>query len=275
MKRFLKMKIVLLKTRICLFNNCLFPNFLLKIHADKLVLNFIFVFCGFLITSCASNTTRDVNTAQGAYEDALDYEKEERFDEAIRHLNEVKNKFPYSSYATLSELKIADIHYQKSSFLEAQHAYEIFKDFHPKHPKSDYVTYQIGMSYFKQLPETTDRDLSAAQKVITTFDTLKQFYPNSSYIKEAELRKNEAFKMLAEKELYIAQFYFKQQNYTSAIGRFDNLYKNFKSLGYGPQALYHAALSAYRSDKKQKGDDYARLLKSEYPTSAEAKSELK
>ena len=115
---------------------------------------------------CSSSETK-IDTAEAAYKVAQQYDKDERYEEAIRRYQEVKNKYPYSKYSALSQLAIADAQHKQESFAEAQISYQSFKDLHPKHQQIDYVTFRLAMSYFSQLPETEDRDLSVAPQALS------------------------------------------------------------------------------------------------------------
>ncbi|MEZ4870904.1 MAG: outer membrane protein assembly factor BamD [Bdellovibrionales bacterium] len=125
---------------------------------------------------------------------------------------------------------MADLNYKREAYGEAQIAYQIYKEFYPRDSISDYVTYRIGMSFFKQLPEKIGRDLSVAEDAVRYFDELLDLYPTSSYVEDAKKNKAKALKLLAEKELYVADFYMKQETYSSALGRFEDVLKNIQIL---------------------------------------------
>ena len=72
-------------------------------------------FSALISTGCSSIETRDVSTPEGAYQSAEDFEKDERYEEAIAKYTDVKNKFPYSRFATLADLKIADIQFKQEN----------------------------------------------------------------------------------------------------------------------------------------------------------------
>lgn len=231
----------------------------------------LFVIIFSLFTGCSSMEEFDKNTPDGLFKIAQRYEKAERYEEALSSYSELKNKFPYSRFAVTSELKIADIHFERESFAEAKVAYELFKEFHPKHPKSDFVTYRIGLASYKQLPETIDRDLSASKEALTYFSILQKSYPGSQYIKDANEKAAEIEKKLIEKELYIADFYFKKEQYLSALGRYERLVQQNISFGFMPRALFGASISAFEIQEKNKGLSYYRKLVSSFPSSGEAK----
>lgn len=224
-----------------------------------------------LMLNCSSADKSQSESAEGLYNQALKLEKDERFDEAITMFQEVKNKHPYSRFATDAELRVADIHFKKEAFIEAQAAYQSFKDLHPRHPRSDYVTFQLAMSYFNQLPPTVDRDISLTTNAILYFDEVINSYPQSSYVKDAKVRREKCIKMEAEKELYIAQFYFKKQQFDSALGRYEALLRKYPKVGLEAKALYGAVFSAFKLKDNEKMGLYLRELRSQFPNSAELK----
>lgn len=219
---------------------------------------------------CSTAEKGDLNTPEGAFASAEALEKDDRYEEAIARYAEVKNKHPYSRFATMSELKIADVHFKREAFIEAQGAYQLFKEFHPKHPQSDYVTYRLAMSYFNQLPTSIDRDLSAADKAILYFDEVATSYPSSTHVTESKEKKAAALKMLGEKEMYVARFYYKQKKFDSAMKRYEFLLKTYPNLGFDPEALLGAANSASKSGERERALQHVRTLNAKFPQTDEA-----
>lgn len=237
------------------------------------VLQSVLLVAGFAVFlhGCSSIENRDTSTPEGAFKSAEDYEKDERYEEAIQKYSDVKNKFPYSRFAAEAELKIADLQFKRESYPEAQGAYQLFKEFHPKHPQSDYVTYRLALSYYNQLPSTIDRDLSLADKAILYFDETTNSYPNSPYAKEAREKKDACLKMLANKELYIAKFYDKRSMYEAARGRYETILKSYPNLGLDAEALFGAAKCSFETGERDRGLQHLKNLYSQYPSSSEAK----
>lgn len=223
---------------------------------------------GFFLGGCASDE-KNANEPEGLFNIAKDYEKEERYEEAIKKFTDVKNKFPYSAWATKAELAIADVYFKQESFAEAQAAYLTFRELHPKHAQIDYVIFRIGLSYYSQLPETIDRDLSLANDSIKYFDEIITRFPTSEYAKEATEKKEICLKKLAEKEEYIAYFYFRRKMYDSALNRYENLLNKYSGLGFDAKALSGAAISAKHCGEAVKAQKYLTTLKEKYPDSAE------
>lgn len=220
------------------------------------------------LTGC-SGFDKNANTPDGAYAIAEEFEKDDRYEEAIRRYTEVKNKFPYSQFATKAELKIGDVHFLAESFPEAQAAYQSFRELHPKHPQSDYVLYKLGQSIYNQLPSTIDRDLTVASEVLEAFNELLKTFPKSEYAKDAREYRDKTLQMLAEKEKYIADFYFGRKEYAAALSRYENLYRRYPNLGFEPHALLRAYQSALKLDQTEKANSYRSVLKAKFPNSSE------
>lgn len=245
-------------------------NYFYRINS---MFSFIFI-CGSLLlglnlmVGCSSDG-KNADTAEGAYSIAQEFDKDERYEEAIKRYQEVRNKFPYSKFATMAELSLADVYFKQESFAEAQVAYQNFKDLHPKHAQIDYVSFRVGLSYFKQLPETTDRDLSLANNAIVAFDEVIAKFPNSTFATEAKENKTTSLKMLAEKEKYVADFYFKREKFDSALTRYEGLLASYPGVGFDAAALSKAVICAHKTGDFDKRQKYLKKLESQFPGTSE------
>jgi len=169
-----------------------------------------------LLASCASDQPEGKTQAEILYKEAQELMDSERFILATEKLNLIKTQHPYSFYATPAELLQADILFLQENYIESAAAYLLFRDFHPRHEKIPYVVFKIAESYYKQIPDTIDRDLEPAVESLRYYNELIQKYGDSSYRKDAETKINKAFTMLREKDQYIADFYFKTKEYSAA-----------------------------------------------------------
>jgi outer membrane protein assembly factor BamD len=142
---------------------------------------------------------------------------------AVDKLKIIKNKYPYSKYALDASLRLADVYFLQESYVEAALAYESFRDLHPKHPKVAYAMFRVGLSYFNDLPSTILRDLADAKKAEAAFNDFLHQFPADPNAAEAKKDLAESRKQLADKELYIGDFYFKRHFYDSAKGRYEKL----------------------------------------------------
>jgi outer membrane protein assembly factor BamD len=167
-----------------------------------------------------STASVDENDPQALYQEAEEDIKNDHYQIAIDKLRSIKNKFPYSKYAIDAQLRIADIFFMQESFGDAAASYEAFRDLHPRHEKVGYAMFRIGKSHFLDSPSNVARDLTSAQKALDAYrDYLKRF-PSAPESEEANKDINEVRRLLAEKELYIADFYYKRDFYDSAKPRY-------------------------------------------------------
>jgi outer membrane protein assembly factor BamD len=227
------------------------------------------IFVILLASGCSSTGNKAAESPESLYQRAQSLAKDGRTEEAIAKYQEVRNKFPYSKLATEAELAAADVSYQDESYPEAQASYQIFREMHPKHEKTPFVIYRLGMSIYQQLPEAIDRDLTLAHNAIRTFDELINQFPDSEHVAEAQNKRLDCLKKLAEKELYIANFYLKKQRWESALGRAEGLLKDHSGLGFEEKALARAVLAASQANKRDLSEKYMAQLQREFPKSDE------
>jgi outer membrane protein assembly factor BamD len=180
----------------------------------KLIQSIILIL--FLVSACSSDKPDGKTEAEILFKEAQELIEAQRYILATEKLNLIKTQHPYSFYATPAELLQADVLYLQENYIEAAAAYLLFRDFHPRHERMPYVVFRIAESYFKQIPDTIDRDLEPALEALKYFDEVLQKYPDSSYKLTAEKRMSKAKKMLRQKDLYVADFYFKTKEYSAA-----------------------------------------------------------
>lgn len=190
----------------------------------------------FLLASCSTPRPEGKTEAEILYKEAIQLSEEGRYILATERINTLRSQFPYSFYATHAELLQADILFSQENFVESAAAYILFRDFHPKHEKIPYVLFRIAESFHKQLPDTFDRDLSAAYEAIRYYGELLSLYPNTDYAKNAESKIKEAQDLLLKKEQYIADFYYKTEVYDSARFRYLKILESFNE----PKLIEHS-----------------------------------
>jgi len=134
---------------------------------------------------------------------------------AIEFFQEILDKYPFSSEATLAELKAADCSYYLERYVEALALYEAFENRHPTNESMPYVMFQKAMCNYKQI-DRIDRDTAGAVKSIELFKQLLKAYPNSPYTDEAKARINAATEFLANHEYFVVEYYVRTAKYDQA-----------------------------------------------------------
>lgn len=210
-----------------------------------------------LVISCASDEPEGKTEAEKLYKEAQELIEAERFILATEKLNLIKTQHPYSFYATPAELMQADILYEQENYIEAAAAYLLFRDFHPRHEKIAYVVFKIAESYYKQIPDTIDRDLEPAIEAVKYYDEVIQKYGDSSYRKTAEERIADANRMLREKDLYIADFYFKTKEWSAARYWYLDILERHQDPKTRNHAMLRTVVASFNLKEWQPCLDYA------------------
>ncbi len=182
----------------------------------------------------------DEKTAQELVNDGMEAFNSQRYRAAIESFDKLKDWYPFSKYAILAELKIADAHFYLGEYEAAIAAYESFENLHPRNEATPYVVFQRGLSYVEQI-ETVDRDQASAKKAIETFNRLKKTYPNSEYTAQADNYILLCLKSMAGHEFYVGEFYFKNKHYKAAVMRFRSVVSSYPDVGLTQKALEYIA----------------------------------
>ncbi len=138
---------------------------------------------------------------------------------AIELFQEVIDNYPYSEYATLAELKIADVYLEQGSYEEAASYYQDFVELHPNHPQVPYAIYQHGHCSFEQVLDV-GRDQTPTREAIAQFRVLLTRYPDSEYAEPAREGLREAIDHLVSHDIEIGNFYFERGDYYAAAQRY-------------------------------------------------------
>ena len=189
----------------------------------------LILFCAIFLFSCATKRPEGSTEAEILFKEAKELIGKSRYIQANEKLNAIRSQFPYSYYATHAELLQADILFSQENYAEAASAYILFRDFHPKHSELGYVIFRISESFYRQLPSTFDRDLTAGVEAIKYFKELIQSYPNTEYVKDAQARIDQIEAMIEQKEIYIADFYFRTKDFEAAKARYEDILKSLKN----------------------------------------------
>ncbi len=178
---------------------------------------------------CASTPeTHEVPTAETYYERGLEdlvphrrlfFFRDVEYESAIENFQQVIDNYPYSEYATLAEIKLADIHYERRQYPEAASYYQDFVELHPRHELVPHALFRSGMCSFEQMSES-DRDQTATLQAVSHFRTLLARYPDAETADAAALRLQEAEDLLAQVDLTVGQVYFDRGEYHAAVERF-------------------------------------------------------
>ena len=235
-----------------------------------------------LLAACADTGTGDHAvtyqvTAKQNYEKGIKELKDENYPEAMKFFVFLKQKFPFSKFAVLAELRIADTQFERGHYLEAIDQYKLFGRSHPTHEfvEDGYVGFKICESYYKQIPEdffllppAYEKDQSATKDALREIDAFVEKWPKSKYVEQAKKMRAEAVRSLAAAELYVARFYWNRSKYRATAWRLEGMLKEYSGTALDPEALLLLGRAYEKLGEKEKARNaYAKLVE-KHPTAS-------
>ena len=193
-----------------------------------------------LMTGCAWFETREDFSASELAAEGMDAFDLGNYKTAIGHFEKLKDWYPYSRFATLAELKIADAHYRLDDYEEAIAAYETFENLHPRNEAIPYVIYQAGRCYFDRL-DAVDRDQTNALRALDVFKRLINRFPQDEYARKAAAHVKDCWKSLAGHDFYVGMYYFNADRPKAALVRFKSILDGYPDVGVHHMALQYIA----------------------------------
>jgi outer membrane protein assembly factor BamD len=194
--------------------------------------------------SCASSEdSKQVTyslTAKQNYDRGLEELKKENYIEAARYFSYVKQKFPFSKYAGLAELALADTEFARNNYQEAIDSYKSFARLHPTHEKVEdgYTAFRIAECYVKEMPDdwfilppAYEKDQSSIRDALREIDSARDKFPNSPYLKQATEYRRQVLRRLIEHEVYVARFYLERGHPKAAILRIEAALRRYPDSG--------------------------------------------
>ena len=196
----------------------------------------------------ASSTTVDYSvSAQKNYEKGLKELENKEWITAAKYFGFIKTRFPYSKYAVLSELRLADAEFGAEQYIEAIDSYRLFIKFHPTHEMvaNGYATFKIGEGYYRQLsgdfwlfPPGSEKDQSSTEDAASELKSFLDKYPDSPYRDKAKEIIVHVGKRLADHEWYVARYYWDRGKPMGTVIRLRRLLDRYRGVGYDEEALW-------------------------------------
>lgn len=223
---------------------------------------------------------RDPQTPEEMYAQAVKLIERGYFERSVELLERIKTRYPFSQYATLAELRVADSYLQRGEYLAAVESYRSFLKLHPRHPELDYVTFKIGQAEFKQAPTMAQRDQAPTRRMLATLQDFEERYPSSKYIPEVQQMRLEGRTLLAKGLFGIGLHYYRlgrfeadhtvrTSSFKAALGRFEEVLGQYPDvLPVCADALYYMGLIYLREQQKGEAEATVERMKQRVPKSA-------
>ena len=229
-----------------------------------------------MISSCSSNEEipDERLLEKELYDQAQLRLKNGSYSTAIRSLEALESRFPFGRYAEQAQAELIYAYYMNAQFEASQSAAERFINLHPRHTHSGYAYYMKGLASFTDDSGLFSRyfqsDLAKREVVMAqqSFDELSDFiarYPDSKYVPHAKQRMIYLRNLLAQHEVYVADFYMKRGAYLAAIGRAKYVIEHLPNTPQTPYALSILVEAYGLMDYEELRKINLEILNSNYP----------
>lgn len=199
------------------------------------------------------------DTAQELYEAGAEAMKQKDYSDAADYFTKLKDRFPFSPFTLKGEIGLGDARYMDGQYALAADAYKEFEALHPGHDEIDYVLFQIGMSNFNMF-KSIDKKQDNIKEGLEYFYRLEQTYPDSKYAASAREYIVKSRRILAEHELFVADFYWRTERYGPAWNRYRYVVENFPDIpDLRDYARKRAEYSYYEYRKTVSEDERMRI----------------
>jgi outer membrane protein assembly factor BamD len=224
------------------------------------------------------STLRANDDARSAYERALlDFRRGDCL-RAEPTFREIRQEFPYSRFAALSELRIGDCQFKNEQYPEAIQTYRQFVRIRPSHKEIPYARFRIAECYYNQIPggwfmtpPAYERDQTAARDALIQLRRFVVDFPDDQRVPAATELMEKCMTMLAAHELYVARFYLKRDAYRGVVARLRGLLASYPGSDAEPEALLLLGEVYLELDEVEAARQSLTELVERFPKTSEAK----
>jgi outer membrane protein assembly factor BamD len=182
-----------------------------------------------LATGCRSHRADEAKSGpEVIYAKAQKAIRNSSYAEAVKQLEALQSRFPFSEPARQAQLDLIYAYYKNREVDPATDAADTFIRENPTNPRVDYAYYMKGLVYFERQSNWLERrfnvDLSQrppvnAKKSFDAFQQLIEKFPHSQYATDARTRMVFLRNRLADFELHVALYYMRRGAYVGALNR--------------------------------------------------------
>lgn len=204
-----------------------------------------------LLSACAETQKKTSGTptayadnAEQAYVEALDQFRGGNYLRAEPMFRKVRKEYPFSRFAALAELRVADCLLNEKKYAEAIQAYQEFIRFRPSHHEVPYARFKIAQAHFEEIPTSWllapppyKRDLGAAHEALHALRRYLVDFPDDPRVPDAHEMMQKVVELLAKHELYVARFYLHRDVPKAAVARLQTLLNAYEGSPVEPEAM--------------------------------------
>lgn len=199
-----------------------------------------------MLAGCSSLRSTKITTADQLYDRAKQDLDNRDFAFAIKNLELLEARFPFSNATRQAQLDMLYAYYENGDRENVIDQADQFIRENPTHPRVDYAYYMKGLANFDTDRNFIERwfrvDLSKrppenSRTAFQAFQLLIQRFPDSQYAADARQRMIFLRNRLANYEVYVARYYFNRGAYIAALNRCKYAIENYDGAPVIKEAL--------------------------------------
>lgn len=230
-----------------------------------------------LATGCRSHRADEAKSGpEQIYAKAQKAIRNSSYAEAVKQLEALQSRFPFSEPARQAQLDLIYAYYKNREVEPAVDAADTFIRENPTNPRVDYAYYMKGLVYFERQSNWLERrfnvDLSQrppinAKKSFDSFQQLIEKFPHSQYAGDAQQRMVYLRNRLADFELHVALYYMRRGAYVGALNRAKYCVENYDGAPAVKDSLKVIVNAYYDLNMTDLAKDAERVYAANYPGS--------
>jgi outer membrane protein assembly factor BamD len=198
------------------------------------------------------------------YKAGEDLLEKRQYEDARQNFRKIVERHPNSSYAAKARFLMGEAYYREAEWAKAIAEFENFLSFYPRHQIADLVQYRLAMAYYDQL-KPVEQDQGLTVKALDQFKKLVKDYPESRYATDGLAKIDVCRGRLAQKELWVAAYYFNQGNASAARQRLELILKEYPRTLVIPETLWLLAEVNTREGRMREARELLQRLSAEFP----------
>ena len=223
------------------------------------------------ILSCSNNNKELSNNAieqspRELYQIAMINLDQKNYEEASLIFKKIIYKYPLSNEGVQSEIMLGFIDYLALNYDDAIYKFNRIIKIYPSHKNIDYAYYMRAISYFEQI-SGENFDGKSNKEAKKNFQELLNRFPESEYAKEGRQKLIFINENIAAKDMEVAIFYLKQNQYLAALGRYNKVIEEYPKSKFIPEALYRLVEIYTILGMKEEAEKAASVIVYNYPKS--------
>lgn len=171
----------------------------------------------------------------------------------------IRRNFPYSKYAALADLRLADCQFERERFREAIDGYQSFLRLHPTHPQLPYALYKAARAHYELIPSelfifppSYEKDQTEVRDAAKALLRYVERYPDHEHVEDAKLLLSRVRTRLMAHERYVADFYERLGKLRGYVGRLERIRREYADVALDPELMLEIVTAYARLEDREK-----------------------